>query len=115
MEKATLEAVVERLDRLEKMIGHINEQLSWIVEEVVPDVPKARETAAALRAAEALKNDKKDAHIAKEVLDRIFEKMGIPPDFDPGSLEELHESMRQHGIRAEDNEFSRAIIEEREK
>ena len=33
MEKATLEVVVERLDRLEKMIGHINEQLSWIVED----------------------------------------------------------------------------------
>jgi uncharacterized protein (UPF0335 family) len=114
MEKATLEAVVERLDRLEKMIGHINEQLSRIVEEVVPCVPNDRETAAALRAAEALKNDKKDAHIAKEALDRVFERMGIPPDFDPGSIEELRENMRQHGIRAEDNEFSRAIIEERE-
>ena len=68
MEKATLEVVVERLDRLEKMIGHINEQLSWIVEEVVPDVPKARETAAALRAA--------------EVLLKILERMGYPPDFD---------------------------------
>ena len=48
-------------------------------------------------------------------MDRIFEEMGIPPDFDPGSIEDLHESMRQHGIRAEDNEFSRAIIAEREK
>ena len=115
MEKATLEVVVERLDRLEKMIGHINEQLSWIVEEVVPDVPKARETAAALRAAEVLKNDKKDAHIAKEVLDRIFEKMGIPPDFELRPLEEVRKSMVESGIRPEDNEFSRAIIAEREK
>ena len=41
--------------------------------------------------------------------------MGIPPDVDPGSIEELRESMRQSGIRAEDNEFSRAIIAEREK
>ena len=115
MEEKTLEDIVQRLDRLEKIIGHINEQISWIVDEVIPDVPKDRETAAALRAAEALKNNKKDAHIAKEVLDRIFEKMGIPPDFDPGSIEELRESMRQRGIRAEDNEFSRAIIAEREK
>ena len=115
MEKATLEDVVQRLDRLEQMVGHINENLSRIVGEVVPDVPKNSEAAAALRGAEALKNSKRDAHITEEILDRLFEKMGIPPDFDPGSIEELRESMRQHGIRAEDNEFSRAIIAEREK
>lgn len=115
METATLEDIIQRLDRLEKIVTRINEQLSWVVEEAKPDVPKEREARAALRATEALKNDKKDAHIAEEALDRLFEKMGIPPDFDPGSIEELHESMRQSGIRAEDNEFSRAIIEEREK
>ena len=115
MEKATLENVVQRLNRLEKMMTEVDQKLSEIVEQIVPDVPKDRKTAAALRGAEALKNDKRDAHIAKEALDRIFEKMGIPPDFELRPLEELHESMRQHGIRAEDNEFSRAIIEEREK
>lgn len=115
MENATLEDIVQRLDRLEKVVGHINEHLSRIVEVVVPDVPKDSETAAALRGAEALKNSKRDAHITEEILDRLFEKMGIPLDFDPGSIEELRESMRQHGIRAEDNEFSRAIIAEREK
>ena len=115
MANTTLEDVAQRLDRLEKMMTEVNQQLSWIVEEVVPDIPKDREAAAALRGAEALKNDKRDAHRAKEALDRIFEKMGIPPDFDPGSIEDLRESMRQHGIRAEDNEFSRAIIAEREK
>ena len=115
MEKATLEDIIQRLDRLEKIVTRINEQLSWVVEEVKPDVPKDREARAALRATEALKSDKKDAHIAEEALDRLWKKMGIPPDFDPGSIEELHESMRQSGIRAEDNEFSRAIIEEREK
>lgn len=115
MEKATLEDVIQRLDRLEKMITEVNEQLSWLVEKLVPDAPKNRETAAALRGAEALKNSKQDAHITEEILDRLFERMGIPPDFDPGSIEDLRESMRQSGIRAEDNEFSRAIIAEREK
>ena len=115
MANTTLEDIAQRLNRLEKMMTEVNQKLSWIVEEAVPNAPKDRETASALRAAEALKNDKRDAHRAKEALDRIFEKMGIPPDFDPGSIEELHESMRQHGIRAEDNEFSRAIIAEREK
>ena len=115
MENATLENVVQRLDRLEKMVGDMNAQLSRIVDEVVPDVPKDSEAAAALRGAEALKNDKGDAHIAKETLARIYKKMGISPDFELKPIEELHESMKQHGIRAEDNEFSRAIIEEREK
>lgn len=117
METATLEDIIQRLDRLEKIVTRINDRLSWVVEEAKPDVPKDRETRAALRATEAPKNDKdkKDAHIAEEALDRLFEKMGIPPDFDPGSIEELRESMRQSGIRAEDNEFSRAIIAEREK
>jgi hypothetical protein len=114
MEEKTLEDVIQRLNRLEKMVGEVNDKLSRIVEELIPDVPKDCETTAIRRATETRSN-KQDAHIAKEALDRIFEKMGIPPDFDPGSIEELHESMRQHGIRAEDNEFSRAIIAEREK
>ena len=116
MEKETLEAIVQRLDQLEKMITEVNQQLSWIVEELelVPDAPKDCEHTGAVRVLSGESN-KQDAHRAKEALDRIFEKMGIPSDFDPGSIEELQESMRQHGIRAEDNEFSRAIIAEREK
>ena len=115
MANTTLEDIVQRLDRLEKMMTEVNQKFSELVEQMVPDVPKDRETAAALRGTEALKNNKRDAHIAKEALDRKFEKMGIPSDFELKPLEELHESMRQHGIRAEDNEFSRGIIAEREK
>lgn len=114
MEKEILEDIVQRLDRLEKMITEVKEQLSWLVEKLMPDVPMDPEARAKMRGTEALKNNKQDAHLADEALDRLFEKMGIPPDFDPGSIEDLRESMRQHGIRAEDNEFSRAIIEERE-
>ena len=114
MEKATLEAIAQRLDRLEEMITEIHQQLSWIVEEVVPKPPKNCKTGEEVMAYYG-RNKERNAKIAEEVLDRIFEKMGIPPDFDPGSIEELRESMRQHGIRAEDNEFSRAIIAEREK
>ena len=115
MEKDTLETIAQRLDRLEKIMTEVNQKLSEIVEQMEPDVPKDRETTSALSGAEALKNDKQEALQTEEALDRIFEEMGIPPDFDPGSIEDLHESMRQHGIRAEDNEFSRAIIAEREK
>ena len=115
MENITLEEVVQRLDRLEKMMTEVDQKLSGIVEQVRSGVPKDRETAAALRAAEALKNDKQDAHRAKEALDRIFEKMGIPPDFELRPLKEVRKSMVESGIRPEDNEFSRAIIAEREK
>lgn len=115
MEKDTLETIAQRLDRLEKMMTEVNQTLSWIVEKVVPDIPKDREADATLRGAEALKNDKRDAHRAKEALDRIFEKMGIPPDFELRPLKEVRKSMVESGIRPEDNEFSRAIIAEREK
>ena len=115
MEKATLEDVIQRLDRLEKMITEANQQLFLLVEKLVSDVPKDCETASAVRAAEALKNNKQDAHIAKEVLARIYKKMGIPSDFELRPLEEVRKSMVESGIRPEDNEFSRAIIAEREK
>ena len=115
MEKVRLEDVFQRLDRLEQMVLEVNRQLSWIIRAQKLETSIGAETAAAMQRAREAENDKREAHIAEEVLDKLFEKMGIPPDFDPGSIEELHESMRQSGIRAEDNEFSRAIIEEREK
>ena len=115
MEKVTLEDVVQRLDRLEKMMTEVNQKLSWIVEEVVPDAQKDREAAAALRGAEALKSDKRDARIGTKVIEEILEKMGYPPDFKPRPLKEVRKSMVESGIRPEDNEFSRAIIAEREK
>ena len=115
MKKETLENITQRLDRLEKIVAEINQQLAWLVEKPVPDVPIGPEARAKMRATEALKSNKQDAHRTKEIMDKIFEEMGIPPDFDPGSIKDLRESMRQNGIRAEDNEFSRAIIEEREK
>ena len=115
MENITLEEVVQRLDRLEKMMTEVNQKLSGIVEGIVPDNPKGRETVSALRAAEALKNDKQDTHIGTKVIEEILEKMGYPSDFKPRPLKEVRKSMVESGIRPEDNEFSRAIIAEREK
>ena len=115
MEKVRLEDVFQRLDRLEQMVLEVNRQLSWIIRAQKLETSIGAETAAAMQQAREARNDKEDAHIVKETLDRLWKKMGIPPDFDPGSIEELRDSMRQSGIRAEDNEFSRAIIAEREK
>ena len=115
MEKETLETITQRLDRLEKIVAEMEQKLSAVVGKEVIDAPMGAEARAKMRGAEALRNNKQDAHITEQILDELFEKLGIPPDFDPGTIEDLRESMRQNGIRAEDNEFSRAIIEEREK
>ena len=114
MEEKTLEDVIQRLDRLEKMVKEVNAKLSCIAEELTPDTAKDYE-AAAIRGAAALQNNKQDAHIAKEALARVYKRMGISPDFELRPLEEVRRSMVESGIRPEDNEFSRAIIAEREK
>ncbi len=117
MEKVTLEDVVQRLDRLEKMVVGVNEQLSWLIEKLVPDVPKDCEVASATKTTNTqdTQNDKRDDDIGTKVIQEILERMGYPPDFKPRPLKEVRKGMVESGIRPEDNEFSRAIIAEREK
>lgn len=113
MEKGTLEDIIQRLDRLEKMVTKINEQLSWIVEASVPEAPKSYETTT-INTTEVEK-DEQDDNMGAKAIEKILERMGYPPDFKPRPLKEVRKSMVESGIRPEDNEFSRAIIEEREK
>lgn len=108
MENVTLEGVVERLDRLEKGIVELNLQLSLLVDALSKHTPKNFKTGEEVMAFYG-RNKKQHADIVQEV----FEKIGISGK--PISAEELQERMAKNGIRAEDNEFSRAIIEEREK
>ena len=112
MEKETLEIIIKRLDRLEQVVVNMNWHLSLLVKELVPNTPENCNTNKEITKPDA--NDMEDPNIGVKVIEGILERMGYPPDFVPGTIEELHESMRQSGIRAEDNEFSRAIIEERE-
>ena len=114
METATLETVISRLDRLEKMVVDITQQLSLIAKQLDPQPNDTRKTDTQEHES-IMVTDKRAADAGVKAIEQILVKMGYPPDFDPGPIEELHESMRQSGIRAEDNEFSRAIIEEREK
>ncbi len=108
MEKATLEAVVQRLDRLEKIAVEMRQQLSWLVDEFVPKPPKNCKTGEEVMAYYG-RHKKENAKIVYE----IFEEMGISGE--PIPAEELQARMAQHGIRAEDNEFSHSIIEGRER
>ena len=103
----TVETLTERLDRLEKVIEHVTLQLSWLVDELVPNAPQHPDTEAADQAHSGKKKE------GVRIMNELLERMGIS-DVEPIPVEELRKSMANR-IRAEDNEFSRAIIEEREK
>jgi len=102
----TIETLAERLDRLEKVLEKVTLQLSYLVDELVPNVPKHRQTEVV---GHVHTGDKKEG---ARIMNELLEKMGIA-DVEPIPVEELRKSMATR-IRAEDNEFSRAIIEERE-
>lgn len=108
MEKDTLETIAQRLDRLEQAIAEVDIRLSELVDALVPNRPRDCKTGEEVMAYYGW-NKKENAQIVR----KMFEKMGISGE--PIPAEDLQARMAQRGIRAEDNEFSRAIIEEREK
>lgn len=93
----TLETLAKKVNQLEKVVAEMTLQLSGLVN---GSQPKADKTADQQREAQSIQ--------------KMREHLGIA-DIELMPLEELRKSMARHGIRAEDNEFSRAIIEEREK
>lgn len=105
----TLETLAKRLNQLEKTVAEITQQLSGLVDASGLVDPKNYKTA----------DDRKifripDKQYEAQAIQKMREHLGIT-DIKLMPLEELRKSMARHGIRAEDNEFSRAIIEEREK
>ncbi len=105
----TLETLAERLARLEKAVAEMKLQLSQHVDASIAVGTKNRQTADTL-----FDLDTTHKPSEAEILQKMREHLGIA-DIQLMPLEELRKSMARHGIRAEDNEFSRAIIEEREK
>ena len=102
----TVETLARRLTQLEEAVENITLQLSWIVNELGGD-PDWREEAQLK--AYSIGNNKQDAEVARKILEQI----GISGE--PIPAEELQARMVRNGIQPEGNEFSRAIIEEREK
>ncbi|MDE0555838.1 MAG: hypothetical protein OXI24_16595 [Candidatus Poribacteria bacterium] len=96
----TLETLAKRLTRLEKVVAEVTLQLSGTV-----DISKSVNTK---------KQKIEDKQSEAQAIEKMREHLGIA-DIELMPLEELRKSMARHGIRAEDNAFSRAIIEEREK
>ena len=107
----TLETLANRLDRLEATVQQLVDQVSRSAKKSTSqqEEPDNFKTSAELLA--YYRRDKaKNAKIFSEVL----EKLGISgrPTV---PLKEVRQRMVCGGIRPEANEFSRAIIEEREK
>lgn len=114
MDKQTFDDVIIRLDRLEKEVVEINQQLSSVVNIIEQNDNENSNVIKEINSSNIIDNNK-DIDTVKSIFAEIYRKMGISPDFELRPIEELHDSMRQSGIRAEDNEFSQAIIKERNK
>ena len=104
----TIETLTHRIDLLEKRIDTVTHQLSCLVDELVPNALGQGRTGN-----EPQTSNKSNKKEATKIINELLEKMGIA-DVEPIPIEEIRKSMASR-IRAEDNEFSRAIIEEREK
>ena len=105
----TIETLAKRLDRLEQVLEKVTLQLSYLVDELAPNAPAHCKSKTAIPTS-TTKTDKAEG---ARIMNELLEKMGIA-DVEPIPVEELRKSMASR-IRAEDNEFSRAIIAEREK
>ena len=104
----TVETLAKRLNQLERTVEKVTLQLSFLIDELAPNAPEYYKTGTDVPASNIA--NKKEA---TRIINELLERMGIA-DVDPIPTEEVRKSMASR-IRAEDNEFSRAIIEEREK
>lgn len=106
MQNTEYEVIVKRLDQLEKGLLDIRQQIDKLLN--TQKEPKKRfKTGEEVMAAYA-SNKQENA----KIIESVFEEIGITGK--PIPAEELQKRMAKNGIRAEDNEFSRAIIQERE-
>lgn len=106
MQNTEFESIVERLDHLEKGLLDIRQQIDILLNAQNESKKsfKSGEEIMAFYASKKQENAK--------VIERVFEEIGLTGT--PIPAEELQERMSKNGIRAENNEFSRAIIQERE-
>ncbi len=106
MQNTEYEVIIKRIDQLEKGLLDIRQQIEKLLN--AQKEPKKRfksgEEVMAFFASDKQENTK--------IIERVFEEIGITGK--PIPAEELQKRMAKNGIRAEDNEFSRTIIQERE-
>ena len=107
---ATLETLADRVSRLEATVERLTEQVSQT--HSAPS-PQPEEVNPEQRSTSVLADLVVDKRQFAEGFRKFMERMGISGE--PIPAEELQQRMAREGIGAEDNEFSRAIIAEREK
>ena len=109
----TLETLPGRLDRLELVVHQISDRLSHLTNELLPKKPKKFEKSKT--GAELIREMAIDKRLIAEGMREFMKQKGIP-EKPTIPIEELQKRMaHENGVRLEDNDFSRAIIAEREK
>ena len=98
------------LDQLESRLAALEQEMAELRELVIP---KSTEEMAAERGARTLAQAKRDKLRLKALAEEVFAKMGIPK-LPPVPPEQLRAMMAADGVKAEDNIFSRGIMEMRE-
>jgi len=106
----TVETLAKRLDRLEAIVQQMSDKLSRLTEESTAQQKSQEKPKTGVEIIKEMAIDKRPL---SQAIRKIIERTGI--DEEPIPLEELRERMARRGVRPEDNEFSRAIIAEREK
>jgi hypothetical protein len=98
------------LEELERRLAELEQEVKELRAIVRPPIdPTAAERGAAM-----MRQAKLSAPAMAAAWRRAMQEMGIA-DVKPVGVEKLREMLIAEGIRPEDNEFSRAIIEERER
>jgi hypothetical protein len=106
----TLETLAERLERLEATVQHLTIQLSPATEKPKPPQKRLKPPQTGAEVMAELAVDKRPL---AEGFRKYLKRIGAP-EKPTITLKALRERMVRNGIRPEDNEFSRAIIEARE-
>ena len=107
MQNTEYNAVIERLDQLEEGLSEIKNMIDKLTESVEYNAKRSFKTGQEVMAFFG-SNKRENA----KIIEKVLEEIGITGQ--PIPAEELQRRMAKNGIRAEDNEFSRAIIQERE-
>lgn len=106
MQNTEFESIVKRLDQLEKGLLDIRQQIDILLN--AQNEPKKNFKSGEEVIAFYASNKQENA----KVIESVFEEIGLTGT--PIPAEELQARMSKNGVRADDNEFSRAIIQERE-
>lgn len=101
---AIIEILKEKLLRIEREVAEARAVLQQFSDAERPTAPPADQRPSSIRVA--------DKETIRGIVDETFARMGIHAE--PVGAERLQQMMLEHGIKPEDNLFSRGLLEMRE-